>query len=181
MITNQHSDKKNGGGRPRKFGEPSRAVTLTLPDSVLSDLQAIDPDRSRAIVKLTRMSSQCPGGKNPPVEIVEMKTNIGLVVVCASRTLQKIPFLHLVEVAPGRYILALDPGNDFRTLEIALNDALDDSQSDSEERERNLIEQLLEHIRHLRKSERVSMAEVLLINLKKTDSKNGQDRTTGNG
>ena len=40
-------------GRPRKFAAPSRAVTLTLPESVIASLTRIDRDISRAIVGLT--------------------------------------------------------------------------------------------------------------------------------
>src|SRR5687767_4707682 len=41
-------------GRPRKFSAPSRAVTLTLPETVLETLLGIDPDPSRAVVQLAR-------------------------------------------------------------------------------------------------------------------------------
>ena len=47
-------DKKNGGGRPPKFDEPSRPITLTLPESTLEGLRQIDADRGQAVVKLTR-------------------------------------------------------------------------------------------------------------------------------
>ena len=41
-----------GPGRPRKFGRPSRAVTLTLPDDVIATLETIDKDLSQAIVRM---------------------------------------------------------------------------------------------------------------------------------
>ena len=164
MRTNQHLDRKNSGGRPRKFGEPSRPVTLTLPESTLRELQHIDPDRGHAIVKLTKRVLRSEGAAQPLVEIVEMATDTGLVVIGPSRVLRQISFLHLIEVAPARYLLALDPGHDFRALEIAINDVLDDV-PEHEKRERELVVQLLEHIRKLRKTERVSMAEILFVKL----------------
>jgi len=42
-----------GRGRPRKFDAPSRAVTLTLPETTLESLEAVDLDVSRAIVRVT--------------------------------------------------------------------------------------------------------------------------------
>ena len=91
-----------------------------------------------------------------------MAADTGLVVIGPSRALRQIPFLHLIEVAPARYLLALDPGHDFRTLEIAISDILDDLPT-RETRERELVVQLLEHIRGLRKTERVSMAKILFV------------------
>jgi hypothetical protein len=79
--------------------------------------------------------------------------------------LRRIPFLHLVEVAPARYLIALNPGNDFKTLELAIRDVLDDV-PDEDERERELIGQLLEKISQVRRSESVSMAEILFVKLK---------------
>ena len=43
---------KAGPGRPRKFGRPSRAVTVTLPDDVLGRLHAVDQDLGNAIVRM---------------------------------------------------------------------------------------------------------------------------------
>src|SRR5688572_21565848 len=44
---------RRGRGRPRKFAGPSRAVTLTLPESVLSTLASVHEDISKAVVQLT--------------------------------------------------------------------------------------------------------------------------------
>jgi hypothetical protein len=155
---------KNLGGRPPKFDEPSRPITLTLPESTLRELSHIDPDRGRAIVKLVK-STMCGNGVGHPlVEIVEIEANTGLVVTGPSQGLRRIPFLHFVEVAPARYLLALDAGNDFMSLEIAINDVLDDLPQDEKE-ERELIVQLLEEMRRLRKTGRVSMAEMLFVTL----------------
>ena len=164
VKTSQQRDKKNPGGRPPKFDEPSRPVTLTLPESVLDGLSAIDPDRSQAIVKLARAAmGQGPDGR-PPVEIVEMVKSTGLLVIGPCQALRRIPFLHLIEVAPGRFLLALARGNDFKALEIALRDVLEDI-PDHDKREKELVQLLLSNISTLRKSERVTMAEILFVNL----------------
>ena len=163
-LVKAHRDKvgKKLGGRPPKFAKPSRPVTVTLPESTLSDLRHISLDRSRAIVELTKKVLGGKGNGTQLVEIVEMAKNTGLVVVGPSRALRQIPFLRLVEVAPARYLLAVDQGHNFHSLEIAIIDALEDKQ---EERERELMTQLLGHIKGLRKAQRVSRAEILFVKL----------------
>lgn len=157
--------KKAAGGRPPKYAGPSRPITVTLPESTLKGLEHIHQDRGQAIVKLTEAALRQTPGTPPMVEIVEMAANTGLLLVGPSEALRRIPFLHLVEVAPARFILALDPGNDFKILELAIQDALEDV-PEEDLRERELIGLLLEKIKHVRKSERVSMAEILFVKLK---------------
>ncbi len=135
---------------------------MTLPESTLRELRYIDPDRGRAIVKLAKSAMRTDGSARPAVEVVDMAAHTGLIVIGPSDALRRIPFLHLVEVAPARYLLALNPGNDFKTLEIAIRDVLDDV-PEEDQRERDLIARLLEQIRGLRKSDRVSMAEILFV------------------
>ena len=130
----------------------------------MRDLDRIDSDRGHAIVKLAKQAMHKDGNKPAFVEIVEMVPQIGLVIVGPSAALRRISFLHFVEVAPGRYLLALDQGYDFRNLEIALNDALEEVRAD-DQRDRELIEQLLGHIKELRKTDSVRMAEILFVRL----------------
>ena len=158
------ASRKSVGGRPPKFSGPSRPVTLTLPESTLEALKQIHADRGQAIVKLTEAALRSGAASQSHVEIVNMADKIGLLVVGPSEVLRRIPFLHLVEVAPARFIMAMDPGNDFRVLELALQDALEDV-PESDERERELVSQLLEQIRVLRKSARMRMAEILFVEL----------------
>jgi hypothetical protein len=153
---------KGAGGRPPKFAEPSRPVTLTLPQSTLAELQRINPDRSRAIVELTKKASD-ENPKNALVEIIEVAKDTGLVVIGPSKALRQVPFLRLVEVAPRRFLLAFDAGHNFHDLELAIRDALDDVKYD--DRERELLTELVGHIKGLRKSQRVSMAEILVVKL----------------
>ena len=163
MERGRLTEKKKAGGRPPKFAEPSRPVTLTLPESTLSELQEISSDRSRAIVELTKKARGDGKNARALVEIVEMAKNTGLVIIGPSKTLRKMQFLRLVEVAPTRYLLAFERGCNYHNLEIAITDALED---ESEERERELLKQLLHHMKGLRKSQRVSMAEILVVQLR---------------
>jgi len=175
MDPHSNGNGKNGGGRPRKFSEPSRAITLTLPESTLDELKSIDPDRGQAIVKLAHQAIHGNGVVRSPVSIVQGTIDTGLVVIGPSQALRKIPFVRMVEVAPERFILALEPGKDFVTLEIALNDVLEELAPD-EQWERPLILQLVEEIRRLRKSDRVKMAEILLIKMQENGHSNGHSQ-----
>ena len=157
-------EARQAGGRPPKFDEPSRPVTLTLPASTLEGLEQIDPDRGRAIVKLTEAALRKNRKARPPVEIVEMVPGTGLLVLGPAPSLRKIPFLHLVEVAPARYLLALDSGHDFKSLELAIHDLIEEMPVE-EKSEHPLLLDLLKNIRRIRKTDRVSMAEILFVSL----------------
>ena len=96
------------------------------------------------------------------MEIVDVAAKMGVLIIGPCAPLKEIPFLHLVEVAPGRFLLALKPGNDFKSLEIAVNDILE-VLPEGDDRNRELILRLLASIRSLRKGAKVSMAEILLV------------------
>jgi len=48
-----------GRGRPKKYGRPARAVTVTLPEDILATLNAADTDLGRAIVKFVERRGIC--------------------------------------------------------------------------------------------------------------------------
>ena len=164
MKDARQAKKVNVGGRPRKFTDPSRPITITLPEKTLRGLERIDADRGRAIVKATERALNEGGKPRPLVEVAEVANQVGLVIVGPTQALRRIPFLRLVEVAPFRFLLALDPDNDFRSLELAINDLLEDLPEDRAQ-ERQLITELLGHIRKLRRAKRVSLANILLVRL----------------
>ena len=141
---------------------------MTLPESTLEGLRHIDVDRGQAIVKLTQAALGVGVAPQRLVEVVEMAAGVGLLVVRPSAALRRIPFLHLFEVSPSRFLLALDPGNDFKTLEIAVRDVLEDVPKD-DIREQELIAELLEHVKEMRRAERVSMAEILLVSVNRKE------------
>jgi hypothetical protein len=179
VKANERLSTKRSGGRPRKFSEPSRPITLTLPERTLLELQRINADLGRAIVKLASWALPTGGKGKPLVEIRKTSEDVGIIVVGPSRALSQIPFLHLIEVAPARYLLALDFGHDFKSLEIAISDVLEDvPQSDTQERE--LMMQLRQHIKHLRRSERMSRAEILFAR-SPSESRNRSTETAHSG
>lgn len=154
---------RNPGGRPPKYNEPSRPVTVTLPESTLRHLEQISPDRGLAIVKLTN-HLKADKVSSSRVEILDVGRKSGLIIVGPCPVLSKIPFLHLVEVAPARFLLAVDSEQDFAALELAIQDLLDTHETLAQD-EQAMIDELLSTIRHLRRSRQTSHAEILLVNL----------------
>jgi hypothetical protein len=163
--TTKATGKKGAGGRPRKFAEPSRPITVTLPNRVLDLLAALDEDRAKAITKVTESCLRPMQGNHAVVEVVEVAPGAGLIVVGPSRRLKNIPCLRLAEIAPGRFIITIVPGTPVETLEIAVTDLLDGLRPD-EETDRQVLSELLKGIRTLRRGKSLSKAELLFVSVK---------------
>jgi len=148
------------GGRPPKFAETSRPVTVTLPESILKILAAVDPDRARAIVKVTEAAVGAPQRKL--VEVVEVGPGIGIILVGPSLYLQQIPWLRQVEVAPSHFLLSVPSGTAVDSIELALHDLLELVAPD-DTRERSLLEELQQLFRDMRLRKTVSKWEMLFV------------------
>jgi hypothetical protein len=153
---------KKKRGRPPKFQEPRRPVTVTLPESALARLDAIDPDRAQAIVKATDAAMPLDGKRNKPVELVEVMPGLGVIIVGPSRYLQKVKWLRLVEVAPTRFLLVIPSGTAVDSLEVAIIDLLE-KREPHDKRERSILEQLRDLMRTLRLGGKLFKAELLFI------------------
>lgn len=155
--------KGNSSGRPPKFREPRRPVTMTLPERVLDQLAAIDPDRARAVVKVTEAVTGIDPQHFKPVELVEMVPGKSLIVVGPSTTLREIPWIKLIEIAPARYLLTIPPGTSIEVLEVALRDLLHHPELPKNERENAVLQEMLNLLGHQRRARRWSKAEILII------------------
>jgi hypothetical protein len=156
-------ENAKAGGRPPKFQEPRHPVTMTLPERILEQLARIDPDRTRAVVKVTEAVSGSGEGPFKPVELVEMAPGQSLIVVGPSQALRKIPWLTIIEITPARYLLAIPSGTPIEVFEVALRDLLNDSSLKDNDRESSILMELLNVIGHTRRSRRMSKAEILII------------------
>ena len=112
-------------GRPPKFKEARRPVTVTLPERTLQQLAAIDADRARAIVKAAAVTTGLESGDRPMVEVVDAYPGQSVIVVGPSKRLQEIEFLQLAQVAPARYLLVLPTGTPVESLEVAVEDLVE--------------------------------------------------------
>lgn len=135
---------------------------MTLPDRTLRALDALDPDRARAIVKATD-SAASPKGGGEGVEVVEVARGTAVVMVPPSRALRSVHWIRLIEIAPARYLVTVIPGTPVTSIEVQIGDLLDRCADD--ERERRILEALLGVIRTQRRRQLISKAEILFIAL----------------
>ncbi len=110
-------------GRPRKFQAPSRAITLTLPDHVIDALSALDPDLSRAVVRLTQ--PELAKRPHPPAELARFGQR-AVIVVNPSRTLEQKTGVSLVPLPDGRALISFERPRTIAELELMIADAIDD-------------------------------------------------------
>ena len=160
-----YTQRKRGKGRPPKFSESRRPVTVTLPESILARLAAINPDRAQAIVKAVGTAAPLDAKHQKPVELVEVAPGVGIILVGPSQYLKRIKWLRLVEIAPMRYLLTIPSGTAVDSLEVAVIDLLENMEP-PDEQERSILEQLRDLMRTLRLRDKLHKAELLFIDTK---------------
>ncbi len=157
------NNRPSSKGRPPKFAEASRPVTVTLPERTLRQLGTIDADRARAIVKATDAGRRrYDRGRAPLVETVEIAKGQAVIVVGPSRGLRAIPWLRLVEIAPSRFLLAIPPGTAVDSLEVAILDKAQGG-AHADPYERKLLLELYRVLRSCRQRQAVTKAEILFV------------------
>lgn len=159
----QSKAKMKCGGRPPKFREPRRPVTMTLPERILDQLAMIDPDRSCAVVKVTEAVVGTGKGRFKPVELIEMAPGKSVIVVGPSKALRQIPWLKLIEIARARYLLTIPSGTPIEALEVVLRDLSSNPELQKNKREKPVLYELLKLIGHHRRTQRLSKTEILIV------------------
>ena len=111
-------------GRPRKYGRPARAVTVTLPNDVLARLSSIHTDVGSAIVNLVerRMAARVPAIRAAEVN---RYGNRAVIIVTPSRALRRLRGVQLVPVGDGRALISLAPSVSIPGLELQVRDAIE--------------------------------------------------------
>ena len=145
-------------GRPRKFARPSRTITVTLPDDVCDALTALDPDISRAIVRIAMARrSHASSGE------VEVATfgNRAVIVVSPTRALSGMKGVELVPLADGRALIAIDDQMTEQQFELAVRDALDDGAL--ARADRALLERLAAVLREARGAGRLVLRRIIVL------------------
>lgn len=160
---NKNLQAKHPGGRPPKFSELRRPITITLPERTLNLLESIDKDRAKAIVKavdiLTKQNS-----KEQLVEVINVGKNTGMIVIAPCRCLQNLDWIKLIQITPSRILLSISNGASTDSIEVGIHDLLD-SLPEKEEREKAILSQLLELIRNIRRKKKISKSEMLFVDL----------------
>jgi hypothetical protein len=145
-------------GRPRKFGTPSRAVTLTLPEHVIEALGAIDADLSRAVVRLVQ--PEIAKQPHQPAELAHFGRH-AVIVVNPSQTLVKRTGVELVPLPDGRALIAFAQPMTIAALELMIEDAIDDQHLSGGDQA--IFQSLAEILRNARRSSDVILLQRNII------------------
>jgi hypothetical protein len=148
-------------GRPRKFDEPSRAITLTLPDAVIERLTTVDRDLSRAVAEII-MRRPVPNGR--PYADLLLFGEHAVITVKPTRALERRAGIGLVPLPDGRALISFDQPRTISELELILSDALDDPTLLEEDR--RVFEGIVAILREARRSEDVALLHRSIIVLR---------------
>ena len=155
---------KAAGGRPPKFRETCRPITVTLPNRILESLERVNPDRAKALVKCIEASIGTGLCNGKSVELVEVLPGKALIVVHSNRSLSRIEWLRLVEMAPARYLLVLPPGMPIERLEVEMRDLMENLDENDQE-EHLLLAELQKLLVQQRRQKTLSKGELLLVDM----------------
>lgn len=158
-------------GRPRKFLVPSRSVTLTLPETVIAALEAVDRDISRAVVRVAQ--SEMIKAPHPAAELTTFGRR-AVIVVNPTRTLEQRTGVILVPLSDGRALIAFDESMTPARLELKIQDELDDRELPEEDA--RIFESLRDLLREARRSSSVELRHQSIIVLEHT-SRPGKRKT----
>lgn len=156
--------EKHRGGRPAKFGEPSRPVTVTLPERILRLLDTVDSDRAKALTKLVDSSLEINGHPPKPVTTVKVAEGKAIILVSYCEPLNRLPWLRLIEVAPARHLISIQSGTSIESIEVALHDLLENVPEDHLQ-DREILEVLMHIIRSSRRSKTTMKEEILFLSV----------------
>lgn len=145
-------------GRPRKFAAPSRAVTLTLPETVIDTLSALDPDLSRAVVALAKEPALANG--RPPAEVAAFGRR-AVISVRPTPSLERRIGIELVPLPDGRALISFDQPKSIADVELLLNDALADPALADDDRK--VFEGITAILMEARRSNEVSLLRRSII------------------
>jgi hypothetical protein len=157
MPTVDMDYSRRGPGRPPKYGRPSRAVTVTLPEDVISRLGVIDTDLGRAIVAVAERRAPRPR----TIRSAELATygRHAVIVVTPVKTLNRLPGVQLVPIGNGRALISLEHPQSTPQLELDIRDALERA----DEPERTTLEAIADILRQARLSKKVDLQERTII------------------
>jgi hypothetical protein len=161
-------------GRPKKFTRPARTISVTLPEDVCDALTALDPDISRAIVRIVMARSS----KRPARDLeVAAFGNRAVIVVTPTRALSGMKGVELVPLADGRALIAINDAMSEPQFELAVRDALDSGRL--EQADRVLLEQLATVLREARSDGALVLRRIIVLRAASPGSPSGQSKAKG--
>ena len=163
-------------GRPRKFDGPSRTVTLTLPESVISTLSSIHRDLGRAIVGLTERRADRKARRAAELMVFGERA---VITIRPTPSLELRAGVQLVPLPDGRALISFKDPTSLSALQLSIADALEDSSLSCEDR--NVYEHLSKILRDARRSDRVSVEQRHIIVLESTRATRGNGKSSSRG
>jgi hypothetical protein len=150
---------KHGPGRPPKYGRPSRAVTVTLPEDVLERLSAVDADLGRAIVSVAQYRTP---RRSRAIRRAELTSygNHAVIIVTPVKALKRIPGVQLIPIGNGRALISLDEAQSLPKFELQLRDAVERSDAGPE---RETLAAIADILRRSRLSRGVDLEQRTII------------------
>ena len=154
-----------GPGRPQKFGRPSRALTMTLPEDVIAALSEVDEDLSRAIVRIAQplIADVVP---HAPAELAKYGDS-AVIVIRPIAALERISGVTLVPLPDGRALISLDDAMSISEFELKLRDALDDHQP-MDRTERSVMASIADILKTARQTRSIALHQRRIIVLQST-------------
>ena len=149
-------------GRPPKFLEKRRPVTVTLPERILGKLERISVDRAKAIVKCVESVMGADNRSVKPLELVKVLPGKALIIVGPCKTLSGIRWLSMVEISPSRFLLVLPSGMSMEAMELAILDLVE-NQDPADEAELAVLNELRVLLRHQRRKNAISKGELVFV------------------
>jgi len=157
-------------GRPQKFGRPSRAVTLTLPEDVIAALTRIDDDLSRAVVQVMQPKLSSRAAK-PAVELSKFGKG-AVIIVKPVPAMSRIPGVKLAPLPDGRTLITLRESMSVYEFELRLRDVLETNKH-LEASERTIMSAVGEILRGARKTNRITLQQRGIIVLQSFRPRSG--------
>lgn len=145
-------------GRPKKFDEPARAVSLTLPESVIAQLSRLHADLGRAVVSL--LARKTPAPPRPGAQLVVYGKR-AVISVRSTPTLESRTGVQLVPLPDGRALISFEAPQTIADLELNISDALEDTSLPQDDRA--VFESILGILRDARRAKDVSLVRRSII------------------
>lgn len=155
-------------GRPRKYGRPAKAVTVTLPEDTLARLSAIHADVGSAIVNVVARAAPTRMQPIADAEIAQYG-NHAVIIVSPCRALKRLEGVQLVPIGDGRALISLAPSMSISALELQVRDALE--RGDVQPREHDTLKSLAGILRRGRAARGMTFHARTIIVLASRDAK----------
>ena len=153
--------------------EPSRPVTLTLPEHVIEALEAVDPDLSRAVVRV--LQSKLAKRPHLPAELATFGRR-AVIVVNPTRSLEERAGIDLIPLPDGRALISFERAKSIADVELRIADAIEDHRLSAEDQK--AFETIAGMLRSARRSTDVSLLQRSIIVLERR--RRGSARTPRN-